>query len=99
MLTAKEEKALELIIMNPSAFNNDLLDFSKTWREQELEDGESWWSFADAESCGWEGSGKEWSGIISALVTKGLISTFDDEGINWVLISEDEFNNIKKQLS
>lgn len=102
MITDKEREFLEMTVFQPSNFNFDELDFTKSWTEQRLEDGLTWWSFGEASDYNWKGSKKVWSGLCSSLEKKGLISTMEDdngfESFIWLAINEDQFNNIKKEF-
>ncbi len=105
MITEKEKQFLEMTVFQPSNFNFDKLDFTKTWEEQKLEDGTTWWSFGEAKDYDWKGSGKVWSGLCSSLEKKGLISTMEDEEsvppfktFIWLAINEKQFNNIKQEF-
>lgn len=102
MITAKEREFLEMTVFQPSNFNFDELDFTKSWGEQRLEDDLAWWSFGEASDYNWKGSKKVWSGLCSSLEKKRLISTMEDdngfESFTWLVINEDQFNNIKKEF-
>lgn len=102
MITDKEREFLKMTVFQPSNFNFDELDFTKSWEEQRLEDGLTWWSFGEASDYNWKGSKKVWSGLCSSLEKKGLIRTMEDdngfESFIWLAINEDQFNNIKKEF-
>lgn len=103
MITEKEREFLKATVLKPSNFNCDKLDFSKSWNEQELESDE-WYSFGEARDYGWKNK-KEWSGLCSSLIQKGLIKTYEDEESEppfktfvWLVVGEEEFNNLKKEF-
>lgn len=96
-LTEKEENVLKAIIAE-SNFNFNKLDLSKSWEEQRLEDEDHFWAFADVNDYGCGLSKKACAGVFGSLAKKHLIELNDDDGTNWIIISEEHFNNIKAVL-
>lgn len=100
MNLTKNETALLRAMLPESNFTGNELDFTKDWNEQEL-DGLYWEAFCDiSEFEARTGmSGKVIRGVISSLIKKNLIEVQDDcptpDGTNYIIIGEDEFNNLK----
>lgn len=102
-ITEKEEKVLRAII-SESNFNCNSLDVSKSWEEQSLEDSDAFWAFADVKDYGCGMTKGQTRGIFGSLSKKNLIELAEDEGgdgksFTWIVIREENFNNIKKVLN
>lgn len=102
-ITEKEEKVLRAII-SESNFNCCKLDLTKSWEEQRLEDPDAFWAFADVKDYGCGMTKGQTRGIFGSLSKKNLIELSEDEGgdgkpFTWIIIREDNFNNIKKVLN
>lgn len=102
-ITEKEEKVLRAIISD-SNFNCCELDLTKGWEEQNLEDPDAFWAFADVKDYGCGMTKGQTRGIFGSLSKKNLIELAEDEGgdgkpFTWIIIREENFNNIKKVLS
>lgn len=92
-LTEKEMMVLKAI-MADSNFNSDSLDITKTWEEQHIE-GENYYAFPDTKDYGCGMPTPVVKGVFGSLVKKGMIDILPDV---WLIISEWNFNNIKKAL-
>lgn len=102
-ITEKEEKVLRTIIAE-SNFNCNSLDVSKSWEEQSLEDPDAFWAFADVKDYGCGMTKGQTRGIFGSLSKKNLIELVEDESeygkpFTWIIIREENFNNIKKVLN
>lgn len=95
-LTEKEEMVLKAIIAE-SNFNCCSLDLSKSWEEQNLENF-TFWAFADVKDYGCGMSKTQTRAIFGSLSKKHMICLSEDGPDTWIIIEEDEFNNIKKVL-
>lgn len=95
MLTEKEKMVMDGILKE-SNFNMCGIDLSKNWDEQSLECGE-YWAFADVRDYGCGMEKQAVRGIFGSLSKKGLISICEDEDIDWIHITEKQFNNIRKE--
>ena len=93
-LTDKEQAVLEAI-MSKSNFNYDSIELDKSWEEQKLEDGETFWAFADTKDYGCGMDKQAVRGIFGSLEKKGLIMIVKED-VTWIVIHEEEFENIKK---
>ena len=91
-VSEKEEKVLRAIIAG-SNFNFDSLDISKNWEEQNLEDPEAFWAFADVNDYGCGMTKGQTRGIFGSLSKKNLIGLSEGEGgdgksFTWIVIRE-----------
>lgn len=102
-VSEKEEKVLRSIISG-SNFNADKIDITKSWEEQSLEDPDNFWAFADVKDYGCGMTKGQTRGVFGSLSKKNLIGLMEDEGgwgqppVTWIVINEENFNNIKKVL-
>lgn len=104
-VSEKEEKVLRSIISG-SNFNADKIDITKSWEEnlKYLEDGVCFNAFADVQDYGCGMTKGQTRGVFGSLSKKNLIGLMEDEGgwgqppVTWIVINEDNFNNIKKVL-
>ena len=102
MFTEKEKQVIEAI-MAESNFNCDSIDINKSWAEnsETFESGGSFFAIADSDyRCGM--TVPQMRAIFSSLSKKGCITIQADEcngrPFNWIVIYEDNFANIKKEM-
>ena len=103
-LTEKEKKFLEIVVLNGSVFNGDEIDFTKRWKEQNIEDSDCWqtiYDYYDYPAMNKEFTMRSAVGIIASLNKKNLIHSYiekrgyGDPDLNWLFVDEDNFNNLK----
>lgn len=102
-LTEKELKLLKFIVNNASSFNFCKINLSKTWEENKehleseiFEDIVNLKKYNNLLNTNNAGS----RAILGSLHKKNLIKVSKDDFSNdsWIIIDEDQFNNIKQIL-
>lgn len=99
-VSEKEEKVLREIIKE-SNFNLCKIDLTKSWKEQSFE-GDYFEAIADVKDYGCGLSKGAARGVFGSLSKKGLIKLYEcddsEAKFTWIIIDEEQFNNIKKVL-
>ena len=98
-LTENEAKLLKENIRF-AEHNADVLDFTKSFEEQELESSRLFTSLVNLKAynktLGTNNAGSR--AVLGSLVQKNMLSTELDCGTYWLYINEEQFNNIKEAL-
>lgn len=99
-LTVQEATLLKYL-MKGSAFNSDKLDLTKSWEEQELENGDAYYDIVDLDAYNEAISANSGANaVISNLKKLGIIDLFDDDApdgspMTWLIIEKENFELIK----
>lgn len=99
-MTDKEKMVMDKILEKGSNFNFNKLDLGKTW-EQNAEhlEGGKFYAFPDVRDYGCGMEKQVVRGVFGALSKKGMVEIWDEEGIDWLMIGQREFNNIVKEYA
>lgn len=104
-LTPREQALIKLMTAC-SEFNNDSLDFSKPWSDQKLEFEEFFEDVIDIKYYAKELKleANIIKGILGSLAKKNMVQLVndidgDDKPMTWLLVYENNFNNIREGLA
>jgi hypothetical protein len=99
------EKTLVQYATCASEFNNDELDFSKSWGEQHLENEDYFYDIVDIRDYAkhLKLTINQAKGVLGSLAKKDLVvltedTDGDDRPMTWLRVYEDNFNKIREAL-